>query len=1559
MSDKERLAYAITLDTAQLEASAKKASNEFKNMGGNIENESRRIDSAMRTIGTAAAAYFSVTALTNFARSVVQVRGEIESLEISFSTLLGSTDKAKELFGAIRDFEVKTPMTLEPLAKGAQTLLGFGVAAEKVMPILRQIGDISMGNADRFQSLVLAFAQASANGKLMGQDLLQMINAGFNPLNQISKDTGKSIAELRDEMSQGAISAEDMERAFASATAEGGQFYGMLEKQSEGINGALSNLEGAWNSMLNEIGSSQQSVFVSGVNMLTTLVEHYDVFMNAILSVAAAYGTYKAALMAVWVVEKARNLTESIQLIVMFRKELGLLTAAQQAFNITAWANPYVLLAAAIIGVVTALVLYTDNASNAEKAQEKLNEDSDAFRQKLEEERKAIDECINIIRDKTETDYSQIAAYERLKKLCPEITNAYTMQELAAADLSETTKRLNEIQDEETYQHKIDELNKYKSLLEDIMTAEGSWGNLSQENANLLREKFGTGLLKDKQEQVQEYVNGLQKGVDEIERIRKEAEYAALPLDKKLELAIDERDSIKKEFDRINKKIKEQQRKTENSFGIWNIDIFLNMRFNNLQGNLKDADAKVSALQAQKNEQTTFQQDYDTAKKEWKKAKSELEKINSERAKYTSDQYKKAKEAYDAAEKAYKDLGGDTKENTNLKKQAEERKKLLEDIAKQRKQLVADASDAEVSALKDGLSKRLREIENQKQQTLTAIDREEAELSQKLGKLRQTLSETDRAAFQSQRDAANAKATNETREAEEENAEYIKGLYENLADVFVSEEERKVNAIKRTYQEQRKQLSKDLAGGNITQSQYDELSGKINTAEAQEMEDYWISAYGSYYQKREQLQEDWESRLALIPAKYQAEANRLYLEELSRLDIDQFKKNINWDSVFGDLSKQSLLSLQHTLGQVQSMFESNKGNMDVTEIRDMQEAIKSIEDEIANRNPFTAFAKSLQDISKYKDEFVTSLNEYKDAQTELIAAQEEYNLALQAHLELDMLVQEGKTSKDTEEYAQAVENVTNATTRLTKAETRSNNAEQGVLTARNNLTISYKTFASQLKSVNTVIKDVGGKASNLASVFSDDVANGIDKSVGFISEMLDATSTVIDAIGDTGKSVASAMQTTAEATGKAVQDTATATASSISTVEKASMILAVISAALQIATAIANLFNNDDDKQEEIERLQERIDQLQWELDNAEAVRLQNNTGDALQRLRDILSQTQEEVLKLHLTTGQYYSSWYRTIGRLVYQNDIYEKSIQKIADAYAGMSYTADKALGENRYKDARAQLENLAEQQILLQRQIDAEKGKKDSDSGKIADWEREIQEKAEEMVAIINEMLEDIIGYTAEDLASELGNAFFDAFKEGEDAAEAWGEKVNDIVADILRRMMIQEALEKPIGTVFDKYKKKWFGSDGTFQGFDAVEGSLTGFAGELNALVQKLYTEMDGLPDDLKGLLMGDAERQGASKGIATASQDSVDENNARLTTIQGHTYLMLQNSNVIRQDVAETKSILAGMRELSHTCAGHLEEISRNTYQLYETNARLKRVEASLSDISIKGIRIKT
>ena len=121
--------------------------------------------------------------------------------------------------------------------------MSFGMSAEEAQKRMKQLGDISQGDAEKFKSLTLAFAQMSSTGKLTGQDLMQMINAGFNPLEEISRKTGKSIGELKDEMSKGAISADMVAEAFASATSEGGRFYGSMEAQSKTFSGQMATLE--------------------------------------------------------------------------------------------------------------------------------------------------------------------------------------------------------------------------------------------------------------------------------------------------------------------------------------------------------------------------------------------------------------------------------------------------------------------------------------------------------------------------------------------------------------------------------------------------------------------------------------------------------------------------------------------------------------------------------------------------------------------------------------------------------------------------------------------------------------------------------------------------------------------------------------------------------------------------------------------------------------------------------------------------------------------------------------------------------------------------------------------------------------------------------------------------------------------------------------------------------------------------------------------------------------------------------------------------------------------
>lgn len=276
-----------------------------------VGGEADVLDSRLRGLRNTVGGIFAVDKSAEYIKKIVDVRGEIESLQISFETLAGKT-KGDKLFGDIKEFATSTPMMMNDLAKGAQTLLGFNIEAEKVMPILHQIGDISMGDSQKFNSLVLAFAQMSSTGKLMGQDLLQMINAGFNPLVVIAEKTGKSISTLKEEMSDGKISVEMVADAFASATGEGGKFHGMLERQSKGMKGAVSNLEGAWQDAMNAMGESSEGFLMEGIELATSAVKNYEKLGAAIFTVIAAYGEYKGTLMAVQALQNVMNRQKTI-----------------------------------------------------------------------------------------------------------------------------------------------------------------------------------------------------------------------------------------------------------------------------------------------------------------------------------------------------------------------------------------------------------------------------------------------------------------------------------------------------------------------------------------------------------------------------------------------------------------------------------------------------------------------------------------------------------------------------------------------------------------------------------------------------------------------------------------------------------------------------------------------------------------------------------------------------------------------------------------------------------------------------------------------------------------------------------------------------------------------------------------------------------------------------------------------------------------------------------------------------------------------------------------------
>lgn len=393
MNEEGRIVYTSELDDKGFTQGAQRIQSSVRQLTSDVESSGKTIDGVFDDIKKHAEAAFAVGSLIAFQKKIIDVHSEMESLQKSFETLVGER-VGKKLYEDMKQFATTTPMMMNDLAKGAQTLLGFNIEAEKVMPILRQIGDISMGDAQKFNSLTLAFAQMSSTGKLMGQDLLQMINAGFNPLVVISEKTGKSVAELKDEMSKGAISVEMVEDAFRAATGEGGKFHNMLETQSKTLKGAISNMQGAYQDMLNAMGEAEQGVLMEGVNLATELMKNYEAIGKVILQLIATYGSYKAAVIAVSVAEDFLN-----GKYVLKTRLLRAAAAAQELLNKAMLKNPAVLVATGVLSLVSALVIFKNRTDDAAAAQKKLDEAFSDTQANIASEQKNIDKLFDKLRN--------------------------------------------------------------------------------------------------------------------------------------------------------------------------------------------------------------------------------------------------------------------------------------------------------------------------------------------------------------------------------------------------------------------------------------------------------------------------------------------------------------------------------------------------------------------------------------------------------------------------------------------------------------------------------------------------------------------------------------------------------------------------------------------------------------------------------------------------------------------------------------------------------------------------------------------------------------------------------------------------------------------------------------------------------------------------------------------------------------------------------------------------------------------------------------------------------
>lgn len=404
--------------------------------------------------------------LKSLVSDITHVRMEIDSVEKSFAALLKSEDKAKEMIGGLKELSIKSGLNTYGTA---QTLLGFNVDAEKILPTLKSIGDITMGNNEKFSSMTLAFAQMSAAGRLMGQDLNQMINAGFNPLQVISEKTGKSIAVLKKEMEQGAISSEMVADAFATATAEGGRFYNMLEKQNTGIRGEKNRQSAVIKEKLNEIGEANEKIIAGSYRVTTFLIENYETIGKILVGLVATYGTYRTAVMLVTAADSKHTLVE-----------IGLTNArilarkAQLALNAAMLTNPYVLLAVAVGGLATAMWAMSDSTTAAARAQKEYNDIKDTASKKEQKHKQKIEELLTAARDESLATLTRQKSLEELRKEYPKIFGQYDIEKLKLEDILKLKQQINEEDSNRSVQGRKDDYTSlklwYYTLMGDLNT---------------------------------------------------------------------------------------------------------------------------------------------------------------------------------------------------------------------------------------------------------------------------------------------------------------------------------------------------------------------------------------------------------------------------------------------------------------------------------------------------------------------------------------------------------------------------------------------------------------------------------------------------------------------------------------------------------------------------------------------------------------------------------------------------------------------------------------------------------------------------------------------------------------------------------------------------------------------------------------------------------------------------------------------------------------------------------------------------------------------------------
>ncbi len=460
----------IKPNTVELDA----LKNKVKEFEGAVRRSTKANDeNSMSLAGMARgwSAFLSLGAATAFVKQMVSIRGEFQQLEIAFGTMLGNAEKAKALIGQLAKTAATTPFQLGDVTQGAKQLMAYGVQANEINDKLLMLGDIASGLSLPLGDLIYLYGTTMTQGRVYTRDMIQFMGRGIPLAEELAKQFGVTKDKVGELVTAGKVGAKEFNQAMESMRTN--RFNNLMEAQSKSVTGQISNIQDSIEMMFNKIGQSSEGVINTSLKGASWLVEHYQDVGKVLGGLIVSYGTYRAVLISIAAVETLRG--RSMSTVVRY---IRIATQAQALLNKVTMGHPYVALTAALVSVISTLIIFRDRTTETERAQERFNKTLDEEKQKLDEKKRKTEEAIRVLKDENTTRLEQLQAFKFLEGAYPSYFANMDLESAKTKALTADMKALNEEREREFVSRKSTNIQDLERRLakeeRDLASAEAS-----------------------------------------------------------------------------------------------------------------------------------------------------------------------------------------------------------------------------------------------------------------------------------------------------------------------------------------------------------------------------------------------------------------------------------------------------------------------------------------------------------------------------------------------------------------------------------------------------------------------------------------------------------------------------------------------------------------------------------------------------------------------------------------------------------------------------------------------------------------------------------------------------------------------------------------------------------------------------------------------------------------------------------------------------------------------------------------------------------------------------